>query len=972
VGVLPSAFAEALRDRYAIERELGRGGMATVYLARDLKHKRPVALKVLSPDLSHSLGADRFTREIETAAGLQHPHVLPLHDSGEAAGLLWYTMPYVEGESLRDRLVREPQLPIEDALGIAREVADALAYAHQHGVVHRDVKPENILLSGGHALVADFGVAKALDQASGGHLTETGMAVGTPQYMAPEQAGGGPVDARSDVYALGCVLFEMLAGEPPFTGRTPQAVIAKRILEPVPHVRTLRESVPEPLEQAIARALAKVPADRFQTAAEFARALRGGAPTLAVTAAPAAAPPAVPAGGARRRGTRRAVALGLAALLALGAGAALLLWRSRTAPTALDVDLLAVAPFDVLDPKLQLWREGLVDLLSRNLDGAGPLRAVPPTTVIRRWSGRADELSAAELGRRTGARFALFGSLLSAGGDSARLRATLLDVETRRPLTELELRDEAGRVDRLGDSLAVRVLGELGRTRRIELTRVASLGSTSPPALKAFLQGEQFFRRAAWDSALANYERAVALDSNFALALWRLGRVFGWQRIGGESLSVVLALRAGSANRGLAPRDSLLVLVDSLFQASNADLSPTWAWYRRVRATAQEAVRRYPDDADAWHTLGEVDLHLGRQVPLRETLAAFDRAIELDSGYAPAYIHAIELAAALHGLEVARRYASEYLRRAPNDVTAEGIRLAFDLAEPARTNTPEVRRRLERASANVLLKAWLPVASAVDSGEVAVQVGRAFAATPESSAVWLPMAFRRAAYTLTLSYRGHLREAAAAWRPDLYHSSELLAELALLGAYPSDSAGAYFARWLGAGDLRLARNGLPWWAARGDAPAIERFRRLAESVARSNAEPALREEAVFGAEAARAYLILARGDTADALRRFETMPDSLCRPCDYLIMARQRLLATRGEDRRVLGDVERWVWYPTATEVSRALDGARAAERLGEREPAIRGYQFVVDAWRHADPELQPYVAEARRALGRLTSEPKP
>jgi len=331
----------AQRDRYAVERELGRGGMATVYLARDLKHKRPVALKVLGPDLSHSLGVERFQREIETAAGLQHPHILPLHDSGEAAGLLWYTMPYVEGESLRDRLTREPQLPLEEALRIAREVADALAYAHEHGVVHRDVKPENILLSGGHALVADFGVAKALDQASGGRLTETGMAVGTPQYMAPERAGGGPVDARADVYALGCVLYEMLAGEPPFTGRTPQAVIAKRILEPLPHVRTLRESVPEPLEQALERALAKVPADRFATAGEFARALAQPLLTPATTNAPAAPQPTA-------RGRRRRVPAGLATLalgVLLGLGVLLAWLRTRPEAGTAGPKRLAVAPF---------------------------------------------------------------------------------------------------------------------------------------------------------------------------------------------------------------------------------------------------------------------------------------------------------------------------------------------------------------------------------------------------------------------------------------------------------------------------------------------------------------------------------------------------------------------------------------------------------------------------------------------------
>ena len=240
-----------MADRYVIERELGRGGMATVYLAHDLKHDRRVALKVLHPELAATLGPERFLREIRTTARLDHPHILPVHDSGETHGQLWYTMPYVEGESLRDRLRREVQLPVEEAVRLTREVADALDYAHRHGLVHRDVKPENILLSDGHARVADFGVARALDAAGGSQLTETGMSVGTPAYMSPEQASAGQMDGRSDIYALGCVLYEMLAGEPPFTGLTPQAILAKRVLEPVPHVRTLREGVPEPLEQAI-------------------------------------------------------------------------------------------------------------------------------------------------------------------------------------------------------------------------------------------------------------------------------------------------------------------------------------------------------------------------------------------------------------------------------------------------------------------------------------------------------------------------------------------------------------------------------------------------------------------------------------------------------------------------------------------------------------------------------------------------
>ena len=305
----------ALADRYMLERELGRGGMATVYLAHDVQHDRPVALKVLHLELAAALGPERFLREIRTTARLQHPHILPVLDSGEAAGLLWYTMPYVEGESLRERLRREVQLPVEDALGIAREVGLALDYAHRHGVVHRDIKPENILLSDGQALVADFGVARALEQGIEGRLTETGLALGTPTYMSPEQASGGLVDARSDVYALGCVLYEMLAGEPPFTGPTPQAIIAKRFTGEVPHVREARSAVPESVDQAIHKALALVPADRFPTASGFAAALTPTGPASSVTVAA----PAGRTDGARKR-TGVLVALGALAALGLFVG----------------------------------------------------------------------------------------------------------------------------------------------------------------------------------------------------------------------------------------------------------------------------------------------------------------------------------------------------------------------------------------------------------------------------------------------------------------------------------------------------------------------------------------------------------------------------------------------------------------------------------------------------------------------------
>jgi eukaryotic-like serine/threonine-protein kinase len=286
MGSVQDRLHAALAERYTIERELGHGGMAIVFLAGDLKHPRRVALKVLKPELASSLGTDRFLREIGIAAGLTHPHILPLYDSGEADGLLYYVMPYV-GESLRDRLIRERQLPLADALRITREVADALEYAHSRDVVHRDIKPENILFQAGHAVVSDFGIARAINVAAEGRMTGTGIAVGTPGYMSPEQASGiDELDGRSDLYSLGCVLYEMLAGDLPFTGWSVQAILARQLVDAVPRLRTVRDTVPEWLEEAVLRVLAKAPVDRFATAADFVAALTQPTATTVAESAP--------------------------------------------------------------------------------------------------------------------------------------------------------------------------------------------------------------------------------------------------------------------------------------------------------------------------------------------------------------------------------------------------------------------------------------------------------------------------------------------------------------------------------------------------------------------------------------------------------------------------------------------------------------------------------------------------------------
>jgi len=303
-----SRLAAALAGRYRIERELGAGGMATVYLAQDLKHDRQVAIKVLRPELAAVIGAERFLSEIKTTANLQHPHILPLHDSGEADGFLFYVMPYVEGETVRDRITREQQLPVADAVRIASEVASALDYAHRHNVIHRDIKPENILLHDGSALVADFGIALAASKAGGTRMTETGMSLGTPHYMSPEQAmGEREISARSDVYALGCVLYEMLVGEPPFMGPTAQAIIARVMTEEPRALTAQRKTIPPGVEAAVFTALEKLPADRFGTAAEFAAALANPTATTARTSVQ-------PAAARTRRSWLGAAALALVAL----------------------------------------------------------------------------------------------------------------------------------------------------------------------------------------------------------------------------------------------------------------------------------------------------------------------------------------------------------------------------------------------------------------------------------------------------------------------------------------------------------------------------------------------------------------------------------------------------------------------------------------------------------------------------------
>ena len=472
----------SLAGRYAIERELGRGGMATVYLAEDMKHRRPVAVKVLSPELAAGLGTDRFLREIQIAARLTHPHILPLHDSGEADGLAYYVMPYVEGVSLRGRLIRERPLPIEDALRITREVADALDYAHKRDVVHRDIKPENILFQTGHAVVSDFGIARAIDMAGKGRMTGTGIAIGTPGYMSPEQARGvDQVDGRSDVYSLGCVLFEMLAGDPPFPGWSAQAVLARQLLEPLPRLRTFRDTVPEWLEQAVTRALANAAVDRFAGAAEFITALTKPS---SVTVAEPAPPPA----------------------------------RYRTTPA--PEHSIAVLPFVNLsaDPENGYFCDGMTEEILNALSALPSLRVASRTSSFV-FKGANQDICT--IGEQLRVRAVLEGSVRRAD-TKLRVTAQLINVADGFHLWsntyDREMKDVFAVQDEIARAIVNALQVNLGTKHDATLVEPHT---DNLDAYALYVKARYFWRRkssSAFKKCIEYFEQAIALDPCYSLA----------------------------------------------------------------------------------------------------------------------------------------------------------------------------------------------------------------------------------------------------------------------------------------------------------------------------------------------------------------------------------------------------------------------------------------------------------------------
>lgn len=949
---LRDLVGELFANEYEMAEEIGGGGMSRLFLARDVVLKRQVVIKILPPELTSEMTAARFKREVEVTAHLQHPHILPIIGGGQRGKLLYYVMPYVRGESLRTRIRREGTLPIRDSLRIIHEIADALAYAHSHDVIHRDIKPENILLQGDHAVLADFGIAAALGSGTGERLTRTGMSIGTVGYMAPEQSFDSTIDLRADIYSLGVVAFELLAGSSPFSGSTTQAILTAQLTGEAPKLGKLRPEVPRGLAQAVEKALCIKPEERFQTAAEFRDALEGPGTRVRHLAMPAAP-----------RVSRTTALVGAAVAVGGAVAWGALLYRDaqRERAFAPEVVLVAVAPFATRSPDLELWREGMVDVMYRNLDGAGPLQAVPPTLAIPAWGeGRPDSMSARDFGRRTRAEYVIFG-MLDGGRQGATLSGSLLNLSTGE-LSEYQWR--GSEVDQLAESLTVAVLGKLGAQHHIGAVRNSPMGRASPLALKAFLQGESHYRRTAWDSARVAYSRASALDSAFALPLRRLSWVLGWTSSGADSLTRAHRLRAGALNTGLAPRDSLLITADSIMAANSQSPEIDWSLTRRLFSTIDEALLRYPNDPEVWYQAGEAREHHGygsvASVDEATVFATFDRAIALDSTFSPAYLHAIEYAFQLYGRDAGLAYARRYLARRPTEVEAAAIGLVERVAALRNADSAAIAAVVSDVPSNVLFEAWHRTRRWPDANDSPLRMLSSLAgrfgghpAIEVARSTYVP---------LQLAYLGRFRDAYAALgdRP-----TPLYAELVWLNAVPAAAARATYARLLRE-DPAGARSALPFWARVGDTTSIAAF---AGNFSRGDG--GLSPRAARGMRAAaQAYLALARRDTSRALEHFRTLSDTVCINCHLDRVIAAQLLQARGLTdpagellnvrlHALLSPMEVWL----ASERGRLLERSKDA---AERARAESGYRVVAHAWARGDPAARALAASAQAGLRRM------
>jgi serine/threonine-protein kinase len=1004
VDDIVSRLRTALGDRYEILRLIGEGGMARVYLARDLRHERLVALKVLRPELGASLGADRFLREIRIVAGLQHPNVLPLFDSGAArqAGdgteLLWYVMPYVEGESLRAKLQREQRLSLAETLSIGEDLAGALDYAHARGVVHRDVKPENVLLSGGHAFVADFGVARAVDLAGAHGATAVGIAMGTPAYMSPEQAAGhADLDGRSDVYSLACVVFEMLAGTAPFAGTTPREIMAKHALHPAPRITQDRPELAPSVESALRRGLAKAPQERPSTGTDLLRELRGTEQTQAHTPpAPLPAPP-------RRRAWLIPAALASLAL------AAVLVWRTwsrgEPPPAGASASAVAVLPFTVRGGDSLGLGEGLVGLLGTKLDGAGDLHSVDPRALLsyvsRQPRGALGPDQGSAIAEHFGAGLFVLGDVLTVG-DRLRLTASLYDTRRAgRPTATGSAEGPPDRVFELVDSLAAQLVGGWsGRESR--LTAIAAVTTPSLGALKAYLEGETAFRAGNFDAAVDGFQRAVAQDSLFALAWYRMSVAAEW--LTRSDIARDAAEHAARLADRLSEHDRLLL--EALLTTRRGAGAQAERLFQNILAT-------YPNDVEAWLQLGEVQFHYGPLMgrPVADSKATWQRVLALEPNFFAPLVHLVRIAASDGDAPA----VDSLVRRAlairaqtpgpdPGATRSEALELEALRAFALRDTAAQARAlsRLDSATdVTVDLSMW-GVASYAGDWDGAARIAKLLAEPSRPS-------WSRAASAIFLANldqaRGRIdaarRELDAAAEIDPRAGAEARALLAAAPFRPVDPAELTAARAAVArapdtpeppretSVVLSAHYGLHrhlqtyllglLTARLGDAARAAQYAKDLESL------PAPGDLGTFTAD-------LAKGIRAETGARRDRPPEvtaafegvrretwyELATTSPFFAQARERFiqaeaLVAQGRDADALPIYRSLSGQATMFELPylapAQLRLGEIAERQGRTDAAVEHYSRVIELWHNADAPLQPFVREARARLAKLKGE---
>jgi serine/threonine-protein kinase len=983
---LRDQIQDSLGSAYRLERELGGGGMSRVFVAHDVALDRQVVVKVLSPELAAGVSIERFRREIHLAAKLQHPHIVPVLSTSDAAGLPYYTMPFIDGQSLRQRLAGGAPLAAGEAIAILRDVARALAFAHEHGVVHRDIKPDNVLLAGGSATVTDFGIAKAISSARRGDgetLTLVGTSLGTPSYMAPEQVAADPTsDHRVDIYAFGAMAYEALTGKPPFHGRSQQQVLTAHLTEPPAPLGERAPNVPPALAALVMRCLAKSPAERPQSATEIVRELEGLGGVPRTAARPK-----------RSRRSKLAVAGGITLVAIAGAvaGRSLL---SDDEPQ-LDRGVMAVVPFRIAsaDPSLHYLREGMLDLLAAKLTGEGGLRATEPRTLLAAWrgalgseSGELAQEAALRVARDLGAGSLLLGDVVGTPTQLV-LNASLLGVPAGEAIARVSVQGAPDSLAWLVDRLAVLLLTEVSGEGA---QRAASLTNTPLEALRAYLDGQVKLRRGQTWAAQEEFQRAVTIDSTFALAGIGLHQASVWGDTDGMQGQRGLRIAWHGRDR-LGPRDR--ALLDAVAGPNYPRSTPSRDLLRaRERYTAQA-----PDRPDAWYLLGDHLYHYGHVHTIDDhrerALDAFKRAVDLDSNYVVPTLHGLDLAVLLGDSLTVDRFERLRFRV---DTTREWVPMYRWFAATRGGDSAAADALLDSMANADAQNALRIVQHTVYDGAGATDVRPLIdILMPQVAALGQAAGFRRSVHDMLIVF-GRPTEARALVDSMFTDDAELNALITRVrnemvgGGDSADAAAAVQAleqlhrtpadseveRWRRT--RAILRVTEPWRLAHSDTMTVRRsLDELRAAIVREGAESwdAAMDVAVIEAMYA---------DVADSpnARAAVDRLDSLLRGLDYSLqrahrremanLVAARLLEKAGDLPRALAAARRRgdAWTPTQPYLATQLrEEGRLAALLGRREQAITAYRHYLALRTDVEPSLRDEVEAVRREVERLASE---